>query len=302
MPRLILMIAFLASGLALGWNAYAAEALRFIHSRSVYADDRGAALNHPEGVACGGSGSTVIVADTRNGRLVRYALSAEVLTGGSQIKVPQVHSPVLVHISSNGDILVLDGKLRRVFRLSAEGAFLGAVEPKGVPTGSVVPKSFAMDREDRVYFLDNFSRRVVVTDPSGIYQREIPFPEKFGFFSDVAVDARGTLFLLDSVAGSLYAADKTANAFSLLTKELKEYASFPTHVTVDGKGTIYVVDQNGGGVLIIGQDGAFRGRQLAIGWKEGLLYYPSQMCVTGGEVAVIADRENSRVQVYKLLR
>jgi len=41
---------------------------------------------------------------------------------------------------------------------------------------------------------------------------------------------------------------------------------------------------------------------LAIGWKEGLLYYPSQMCVTGGEVAVIADRENSRVQVYKLLR
>jgi sugar lactone lactonase YvrE len=301
MPRLSLRIALLACGLALASNAQAAEALKFIHSRSAYADSTGTALNRPEGVACG-PGQTVVVADTRNGRLVRYELSADVLTGGSQIKVPQVQSPVLVHICSNGDIMVLDGKLRRVLRLSGAGAFVAAVEPKGVPKGSVVPKSFALDREDRVYFLDNFSRRVVVTDPSGNYQREIPFPGKFGFFSDVAVDARGTLFLLDSVGGCLYAADKNAQGFSLLTKDLKEYASFPAHVTVDGKGTIYVVDQNGGGVLILGPDGSFRGRQLATGWKEGLLYYPSQMCVSGGEVAVIADRENSRVQAYRLVR
>ena len=165
-----------------------------------------------------------------------------------------------------------------------------------------MPISFAVDREGRVYFLDIFSRRVVVTDPSGNYQREIPFPEKFGFFSDVTVDARGAIFLLDSVGGSLYTADKTGQAFFLLTKDLKEYASFPARITIDGKGTIYVVDQHGGGVLILGQDGSFRGRQLAIGWKEGLLYYPSQMCVSDGEVAVIADRENSRVQAYKLVR
>jgi len=62
------------------------------------------------------------------------------------------------------------------------------------------------------------------------------------------------------------------------------------------------VDQNGGGVVVLGQDGSYRGRQLGMGWKEGLLYYPSQMCVSGGEIAVIADRENSRVQVFKLVR
>ncbi len=301
MPRLILRIALLACGLALASNAHAAEALKLIHSRSAYADNTGVALNHPEGVACG-PGSTVIVADTRNGRLVRYEISADVLAGGTPIKVPQVQSPDLVHLGPNGDILVLDGKLRRVLRLNAAGVFVATVEPTGVPKGNVVPISFALDREGRVYFLDIFSRRVVVTDPSGNYQREIPFPEKFGFFSDLAVDARGTIFLLDSVGGSLYTADKTGQAFLLLTKELKEYASFPARITIDGKGTIYVVDQHGGGVLILGQDGSFRGRQLAIGWKEGLLYYPSQMCVSDGEVAVIADRENNRVQAYKLVR
>lgn len=301
MSRYSLSILLVVSVLTLARNGDSAEGLKFVHSRSAYADSQGAVLNLPEGVACG-PGSTVVVADTRNARLIRYSLSAGILTEGSTIRVPQVQYPVRVQIGSNGDILVLDGKLRRVLRLNAAGAFLAAVEPKGVPNGSVVPKSFALDREDNVYFLDIFSRRVVVTDPAGNYKREIPFPEKFGFISDLAVDARGAVFLLDSVAGSLYAAEKGGGAFLLLTKELRQYASFPTYLATDGRGTIYVVDQNGSGILLIGQDGSFRGRQLAMGWKEGLLYYPSQMCISGGEVAVIADRENNRVQVFKMVR
>jgi sugar lactone lactonase YvrE len=301
MSRWSLLILFLVSVPAISGSARAAEGLKFVHSRSAYADGTGAVLNFPEGVACG-TGPAVVVADTRNGRLVGYEISSGVLTGGRSIKMPQVPYPVRVQIGSNGDILVLDGKLRRVFRLNAAGAFQAEVEPKGVPNGSVVPKSFALDREDAVYFLDIFSKRVVVTDPGGNYRREIPFPEKFGFFSDLVVDPRGTVFLLDSVAGSLYAADKTAGNFSLLIKDLRQYASFPAYLATDGKGTVFVVDQNGGGVLLIGQDGSYRGRQLAMGWKEGLLYYPAQMCISGGEVAVIADRENGRVQVFRLVR
>jgi len=301
MSKSTLRILSLIFGLTLAGNAYAADAVKFVHIRSVYADGQGVALNHPEGVACGPA-STVVVADTENGRLVLFAVSAEAVTGGSPIKLSQVPYPVRVHTCSNGDILVLDGKLRRVFRVNSAGAFLGAVEPKGVPKGNVVLKSFALDREDWIYFLDIFSRRVLLTDPTGNYQREIPFPEKFGFFSDLAVDARGTIFLLDSVQGSLYAAEKGGEAFTLLTKDLREYASFPTYLTTDGRGTVYVVDQDGGGVLVLGQDGSYRGRQLAMGWKEGLLYYPAQMCISGGEMAVFADRENNRVQLYRILR
>ena len=301
MSRLNMRVICLIAVLVVARNAGAAGPVKFAHSGSAYADRQGVALNHPEGVACG-PGPTVIVADTENGRLLRYVLAADVLTEGSPIKVPQVQYPVRVHTGSNGDILVLDGKLRRIIRLNAAGAFLNMIEPKGVPKGNVVPKSFALDRENRIYILDNFSRRVVVTDPSGGYQREIPFPEKFGFFSDVAVDTMRTVYLLDTVAGSLYTAGKDAGAFSLLTKDLREYANFPAYVTTDGKGIVYVVDQNGGGVIVLGQDGSFQGRQLTLGWKEGLLMYPCQMCISEQGIAVISDRENNRVQSYKVSR
>jgi DNA-binding beta-propeller fold protein YncE len=291
---------FLVFGLALARIAYA-EPVKLVYSKAVYADEQGVPLKHPEGVACG-PGATVVVADTENARLILFKLAVGALTEGNPIRIPQIKYPVRVQIGSNGDILVLDGMLRRVLRLSAAGAFMAAVEPKGVPGANVVPKSFALDREDGIYFLDNFSKRVVVTDPSGNYLLEIRFPEKFGFFSDVTVDARGTLLLLDSVEGSLYSAEKTGVVFSILAKGLKEYANFPTHLTVDGKGTIYIVDQNGGGVLMVGQDGAFLGRQLTTGWKEGLLNYPSQMCISGEQMAVITDRENNRVQIYQLVR
>ena len=37
------------------------------------------------------------------------------------------------------------------------------------------------------------------------------------------------------------------------------------YLTTDSKGIIYVVDQNGGGIIVLGQDGSFRGRMLSMG-------------------------------------
>ncbi|MDW7710846.1 MAG: NHL repeat-containing protein [Deferrisomatales bacterium] len=302
MASLSWRVCALAAGLALVGTAHAAEAVRFAHGRSVYADALGAALHRPEGVACGADG-TVVVADTGNGRLVRYTVSGAALDGGTELKIPQATYPVRLHLSSKGEILVLDGKLRQVLRLSAAGQFLAAVEPRGAPGSAIaVYRSFALDREDNVYFLDAFGRRVLVTDPSGAFQRELPFPGSFGFISDLAVDPRGTVFLLDSVAGALYGAEKGSSAFTLLTAELKQYSNFPTHLATDARGGVYAVDQNGAGVLVLGQDGTYRGRQLALGWKEGLVYYPAQLCLTATEEAIIADRENNRVQVFRVIR
>jgi hypothetical protein len=62
------------------------------------------------------------------------------------------------------------------------------------------------------------------------------------------------------------------------------------------------VDENGAGIVILGQDGSFLGRQLTMGWNEGLLYYPSQMCINDKDEAFIADTGNSRVQVFSIVR
>ena len=60
--------------------------------------------------------------------------------------------------------------------------------------------------------------------------------------------------------------------------------------------------ENGSGIVILGQDGSFHGRQLSMGWTEGLLYFPSQMCVNDKGEVFIADRGNSRVQIFTLVK
>jgi sugar lactone lactonase YvrE len=165
-----------------------------------------------------------------------------------------------------------------------------------------VPKSFRIDSRDNIYILDIFSARVLVLSPDGKYQRHVAFPKEFGFFSDLAVDFRETLLLIDSVKAMVFSATKDSKGFSPLTKSLREYLNFPTGITTDGRGTIYIVDENGGGIVILGQDGSYLGRQLTMGWNEGLLYYPSQMCINEKGEVFIADRGNSRVQIFTLVK
>jgi len=149
-----------------------------------------------------------------------------------------------------------------------------------------------------VYILDVFASRVLVVSPEGKFQRQIGFPTSDGFFSDIAVDPQRRLFLLNSVTAAVYAAGPDDTAFSPLMNGLKDYVTFPTTLAAD-KQYLYVVDQFGSGVVILGKDGAFKGRKLIMGWKEGEIRYPSDICLNEQDEIFIADRGNNRVQMYR---
>jgi len=100
----------------------------------------------------------------------------------------------------------------------------------------------------------------------------------------------------------IFSAAKDAKVFSPLSASLEEYMNFPVSMDVDSRGIMYLSDQNGSGVVIVGADGAFQGRSVVFGWKEGLVRYPSQICVSDRDQLFIADRENSRVQIFTLMR
>ena len=66
---------------------------------------------------------------------------------------------------------------------------------KAYPSPSAfVPRSFKIDTNNNIYILDIFTGRVLVLNPEGKYQKQIPFPKDYGFFSDLAVDSKGTLY------------------------------------------------------------------------------------------------------------
>lgn len=283
-------------------GAMAGETAKLRYQLSIYADEKGGPMRQPEGVACNDK-SAVVVGDTGNGRLLRYTLEEKTVKPAGEIRAAQLASPIRVQLNSRSEIFALDGKQRRILRFGTGGEYRDAVSLEGAPApAGFVPRSFKIDRSDTLYILDVLSARVLVAGPDGKFQRQLEFPKEYDFISDLAVDFKGTILLLDSVKAAVFAAAKDAKTFSPLTKGLREHLRFPTYLTTDGRGILYVVDEHGGGIVLLGQDGSYLGRQLSLGWTEGLLYFPSQACLNEKGELLIADRGNSRVQLFSVVR
>ncbi len=280
-------------------NAGAAESVRFRHTLSLYTDEQGGGLSLPQGVVCP-QDSVLVVADTGNNRLLRYTLSAD----GAKPKVLELRPEAMVfpqrmRANHQGELYVYDGKLRRVLHLSPQGRFLGFIDPQGLPSSDrTVIRSFDIDRRNNLYFLDVYSKRVVVCGAGGTIQKQMPFPATDGFFSDIAVGPAETVFLLDSINAQVFAAKAGAAAFAPLSRNLKEYVRFPTSLTLDRQGRIYLSDHNGSKIVILAPTGAFIARLSALGWKEGMLNHPSQICLNEQGQLFAADTSNNRVQVF----
>jgi hypothetical protein len=283
-------------------EAASEEALKFRHIASIYADDQGLGLKHPEGVACN-QNAFLIVADTGNARLLQYTYKDKTVTEGARvIKLPQLIYPVQVKLNSQGEMLVLDRKQRRIVRITAAGRFGGFIDGQGASSSAAsTPKSFHIDKKDNLYILDVYSGQVIMTDPGGKYLKHFRFPPEYGFFTDLTVDFKGNILLIDSVNAMVFSATKNSDVFSPLTKSLKEYMRFAAGITTDKWGRIYLVDRNGSKIIILGQDGSYLGRLSAMGWKEGLLNYPSQICLNDSGEIFVADTNNSRVQIFSII-
>ncbi len=298
MVRLLIRILFWINIFLLPTQLFGAEAVKLRHIRSIYGNEKGVGFKQPEAVAVNGK-SLLIVGDTGNDRLLRFTLQEKEVGFGQEIKISQLASPIRVQLNTRGEIFALDGKRRRIARLTPDGAFKGYVDPEGVPSPSAfVPRSFKIDRNDNLYILDIFSSRVLVLNADGKYQKQISFPKEYGFFSDLSVDPKGNLLLIDSVKAMIFEESKESNTFSPLTKSLREHLNFPTSITTDSRRMIYLVDHNGGGIVILGRDGTYLSRQITLGWNEGQLYYPSQICVTEDGEIFVADRGNNRIQMF----
>jgi hypothetical protein len=271
------------------------------HEVSIYIDEKEEPLRLPEGVACGDKG-VIVVADTGNGRLLTYAWRDGKLTGGAPIKLAEVTHPVRVQVDSKGNVLVLDRRSRRIVRVDTAGRFAGAVEWRGAANATtIVPSAFKLDASDNLYVLDVTGRRVIVSDPGGKVSRDLPLPRGDSEFTDLWVDGGGRILAVDAVGSRLWVAEAGAKDFKPLGASLKDRVSFPIYLT-GAEGKLYLVDQNGNGIALLNGDGGFLGRELDMGWLDGKVYYPAQMCVSTEGHALVADRANNRVQVFSVSR
>lgn len=300
--RRILMLCMIVCTILVSGPIFGGETVKLRYAASLLVDERGGSLSRPMGAGC--SDANLVVADTGNGQLLKYVYQQRMFKFEGQVKIPELSSPAKVQLSSKGEIFTFDEKQLRVVRISPDGTFAGFVKPSGLPAPETwVPRSFALDADDNIYILDIGAERVLVLDRSGAFMRVIKYPQEYGFFSDIAVNAEGIVFAIDTVQARLYSAARNAEVLSPLSEPLSQYqVKFPTTVAVDKSGLLFIMDQNNGAVVFLNQAGAMQGKDLSMGWKEGLLRYPSQACVSGQGDVFIADRENNRIQVFSILK
>ncbi|HEX9289753.1 MAG TPA: hypothetical protein VF904_09520 [Anaeromyxobacteraceae bacterium] len=275
-----------------------ADSLSFTYSASIYQDAKEVALRSPEGVAC--TGGSLVVADTGNRRLLTFALKESgIISQTGEVKLGQLTSPVKLQVDGKGNLLALDGKSHKIVRVDANGGFGGFVELKGAPATPMI-LGFKLDAADNLYALDVASGKVLVADLAGSVIRAVDLP-KGPVISDIAADGGGTIYAVDGVGATVWSAAKGATAFTQLGKSLKDRMSFPSYI-VAHQGKLILVDQNGMGLVLLGLDGSYLGRQLAIGWNDGFVYYPSQLCINEKGDSFVADRGNNRVQQFTTAR
>ena len=274
-----------------GAPARAASRLKLRVLPALYTDSRERPLSEPEAVAFGAS--LLAVADTGNGRIVTYSVSPEGIEPAGEFALPEIPYPVQIGVTSGGDLLVLDGRSRRIARVGRTGEFKGYLD-LGRPAAV---RAMALDRAGHLYVLDVGGPRILTFDPAGKPAGETSLPADAGFFSDLAVDTNGDTFLVDSVGRQLWVARAGAADIVRLGPGLEGKVEFPTSLAVTRTGHILLVDQNGGGIAILGPTGVFEERQLAKGWREGFLRDPSDIATDGEDRVFVADRANNRVQV-----
>ena len=298
----IIALSAVAAALLAPPRMLGAASLKLMHIASVYSGEGGVGLSQPEGIASRGT-SGFIVADSGNGRMLRYTYDGEGLgTRVEEIRLPRLLYPTRVKIDSKNEIYVLDGKRRRIVCLNPDGSLKMEIKPVGPGApASYVARSFGIDAEDRICLIDLLSERVLILGPEGGYQGGIPFPEKHGFLSDLTVTREGGLLAIDSVHAVVYTAPRGAAKFVPLTESLKNTMRFPTGITTDAQGRIFLLDHHGSRVVVLSREGRFIGRVLGYGWKDGMLNLPSQLSINSEGHLFIADSNNNRVQLFKIL-
>lgn len=297
--RTLLAVAILTSALSAAGAIHAAGAVRLVPESAIYVDAVGSPVGTPTSISC--DAETLAFTDRNARRIVLFDLEGESITARGEIVLPELPLPRGIALSEAGRIYVLDDKLRKIAKLTADATFEGYVELDGFDGRKPVPRAIAVGPGDALYVLDVHGSRVLVLSDDGATRRSVSLPSGRGGLSDLAVGPDGSVYILDSVRSRVLVVRADGDVAEPLGETLEEDLDFAGAIAVDDGGRLFIVDRNGGGVVMLGTDGEFRGRQLTWGWREGQLRDPADVCSDGRGRVFVAERQNRRIQVFTVL-
>ena len=262
-------------------------------------------LKKPQGVHSA-TGEKFYVTDTAMGDVIIFDVENKDVTSLKKLKVRSIYKPIDVATDATGRIFVSDSQSDMVFVLDAESKFLGKLEPK---TPFKQPTGLALDEAlKRIYVVDTHSHHVEMFDLETLEHlktigRRGRDEGEFNYPSNVAVNSRGDLYVVDTMNGRVQSFDKNGR-FNLSFGEFGDVPGMfarPKGIAIDSEDHIYVVDSAFNNVQIFNDEGQILMDFSQYGSGRGALILPSGISIDSDDFIYVADSWNARVAVYEFL-
>lgn len=298
---------------------------------SIYGPGRGKSptFSQPMGVAFTDDGQRIYVADARNNRICVFDEEGKPITefGGLGVAKPlegfarswdpgELSYPVDVAVDGRGDVYVADFYNNCISVFTADGEYLRRfpdpyeVTGKGGSgiKGTGIAVTAVTVTDDAVYATDAYQVFVFEKDGTLIRQFGRPGlgPDGLDRPGGIAVDRDGRIYVSDSNHNRIVSFTPEGRPVWISGRPVageKEQSDnpfvLPRGMAVLPDGSLVIADTLGQQLIRIDSDGKFFAAYGNRGVGEGQVNFPNDVDASG-ELVVVADRQNQRVQVVRL--
>ncbi len=259
--------------------------------------------------AAWGLGGTILVSDTGNGRICEFARDGRFLrefggrdtTAAAKAAVEPLQMPVGLDVSGQGVVYVADLRGGRVAMYDPAGRFMHTFAPPGATDWR--PTDVAVGERD-VYVTDETGVEVFTLNGGSRGRLEIEGDTSaLARPNGVAVGLDGTIYVSDTNRFRVLALDASG---TVLWKTAGGDAGarlfgLPRGIVALEDGGVLVADAFAFSLRELDANGSFVREWGAQGAQPGRFQYPNDVDAAG-DLVVVADKENHRVQVLRLRR
>lgn len=288
-----------------------------------FGERAGQRLKHPLGVGFDGGGN-VWISDTGNSRVLVFTTGgAFVRELGTDEGEGKLYSPYGIAADPERDrMYVADWTNQRVQIFTTAGEYAGYFPADDQKLKVFGPNGFSP------YDVQVLEGRVVVSSNDGLYFFDLEGhvlarwggetrgvePGMFNFPDSFVSDpATGRIYVADTMNRRIVALDKDGKWLWVSGKpdvegSIKGFWQLPRGIDLGPDGNLYVIDtfrfdtegQGTGHIVVVQPDGKLVAECGRAGTEEDAFNFPEQIAVTPDGLFAVADRENSRVLLFRM--